>query len=641
MRRAPLPLLALALILVTPPLAAARHASPSAADHAGSPLPAIRWQVKVGQRVEAAPVAGGEGVYLATDDGSVVALDAAAGAVRWRFAAGGSPTGPLTVADGVVYVATLADTETLHAIDAGSGEERWQQSIAVGLLSAAVVADGTVYAVGGTIQGGALLAWQAATGDRLWSLPLHGAVAYTVGVAAGTAFVGADKTVVAVDTTDGTERWSTNVGEWVMATGTGDEGRVYGTTLDGTLLALDSATGAVRWRFRPGFQLDQLQGWTDAPVEVAGIVYAPSSQGIYALDAQTGAARWHAGLGWIGGVAVADGTVYATTDVAPLVALDAATGVPLWQVRPSGPTVGAPAVAAGRVYLGSEDGVVAALDLGAGPVLPVDGMARPTLPTSDQLLLLGGLRGLPLAPAYVGLWRLTYAPGAELPAPAFPGPAVGYLEAGNLGWANGTWESGRLRNHGTAPAVLLVAAVVPASAMPLSLGRPGLTVERLGGGVAPELPVDRAMVTLTRRVYPAGAATPPELTVWPEVLAVESGAVALTIVAAPAAVLEPGEGVLVPGGAVWGAREATKADQPPESGLVAGCGGSRVPALDSAAGPVASPGTGPTAAGTGFVVLELELWADFELGNCAASPADFSFAPVATATPSRPVNRAS
>src|SRR5262249_43947248 len=151
---------------------------------------------------------------------------------------------------------------------------------------------------------------------------------------------------VAVDAAQGIRRWSTDVGEWVMATGVGDGGRVYGTTLDGTLLALDAATGAGRWRFRPGFEVEQIQGWRGAPEAVAGTVYAPSTQGLYALDAQTGEPRWHAGLGWIGGVAIADGVVYATTDIAPLAALDAATGVPLWQVRPSGPTVGAPAVAA-------------------------------------------------------------------------------------------------------------------------------------------------------------------------------------------------------------------------------------------------------------------------------------------------------
>jgi outer membrane protein assembly factor BamB len=623
--------LALTLLLLAPPFVAAQDVTPSAPSQPVTRLPATRWQVVVGQRVEAGPVAAGDRLYLATDDGTIVGLDAATGSELWRLAAGGSP-GPLAVADGTLYVPALGDDEALHAIDAATGRERWHQTIASGLLSAAAVAGGTVYAVGGTIQGGALFAWDATTGDPLWRFPLDGPVAYTVDVADGTAYVAAGKAIVAVDAAHGTARWSTDVGEWVAATAAG-EGRVYGTTLDGTLLALNAATGDVQWTFRPGFQGDQLHMWNGAPVVLAGVVYAPSTQGLYALEAETGAPRWHAGLGWIGGLAIVEGIVYATTDIAPLAALDAATGVPLWQLRPGGPAVGTLAVAAGRMYVGGLDGVVYAFDLGAGPVRPASGPGQPTFPTRDQLLLLGELRGVPPAPAYVGLWRFTYAPGAVLPPPAFPGPALAYLAGGDLGWTGDKWGSGQLRNDGTAPAVLLVAAIVPAAAVPLHLAQPGLTVALLGGGVAAELPSGGAMVTLTRRVYQAGATTPPELTVWPEVLAVESGKVAMEVAETPATVMGPGDGVLVPGGSVWVAGEANQADRWPGPALVAGCGGSRVAAPDNAAAPVASPGPGPAAKAPGFVVLDLAIWSDFELGMCAASPPDFAFGPAGTPTP--------
>src|SRR5688500_9244896 len=66
-------------------------------------------------------------IYLDTPSGSVIAVDGATGATRWKwtptaFATNGTRRG-VSAGDGKVY--TLADGNRVVALDKNSGEERW------------------------------------------------------------------------------------------------------------------------------------------------------------------------------------------------------------------------------------------------------------------------------------------------------------------------------------------------------------------------------------------------------------------------------------------------------------------------------------------------------------------------------------
>ena len=75
---------------------------------------AIRWSTPLGGGALPAPAFDGRQVYVTTSDGSVVALDAGDGSVRWRSAPGSGSTRPV-VAGGVVY--TGAADGTIRAFD--------------------------------------------------------------------------------------------------------------------------------------------------------------------------------------------------------------------------------------------------------------------------------------------------------------------------------------------------------------------------------------------------------------------------------------------------------------------------------------------------------------------------------------------
>lgn len=145
-------------------------------------------------------------------------------------------------------------------------------------------------------------------------------------------------------------------------------GVVYAASGDGTVSALDAATGAVRWRYRTGASV------VDGHVVAHGTVYAANSTGgLVALDTATGRPRWSQKITVFGDLVVAAGRLYLWTrdptwsSKAELVALDAASGKRLWSFEPAGYMLTPEPVLAGDVVLtGSDHGVMYALDPATG-----------------------------------------------------------------------------------------------------------------------------------------------------------------------------------------------------------------------------------------------------------------------------------
>lgn len=121
------------------------------------------------------------------------------------------------------------------------------------------------------------------------------------------------------------------------------------------------------------FQTAVVESMETAPIVVDGVMFITTSYDhVYALDAATGKEFWHYQhkLGPITtfccgpnnrGVAVAGGKLYLGTLDAKLVALDARTGQPVWETQIADPEKGysetmAPTVADGKVLIGTNGG---------------------------------------------------------------------------------------------------------------------------------------------------------------------------------------------------------------------------------------------------------------------------------------------
>jgi PQQ-dependent dehydrogenase (methanol/ethanol family) len=120
------------------------------------------------------------------------------------------------------------------------------------------------------------------------------------------------------------------------------------------------------------YELGSRRGVEATPIVVDGVLYVTSSWSkVHAVDARTGKRLWiydpevpGAWARWAccdvvnRGVAVADGRVFVGTLDGRLVALDAATGKPLWEVQTTPPDrpytiTGAPRVVKGKVIIGN------------------------------------------------------------------------------------------------------------------------------------------------------------------------------------------------------------------------------------------------------------------------------------------------
>ena len=181
-----------------------------------------------------------------------------------------------------------------------------------------------------------------------------------------------DGTLIALDRTNGSTLWSFEL------QGAEESRSVYGTPVfandtiyfsgyDGSLYAL-SAAGSLKWREQVGDGEPLVGG----PALVDGVLLATSSDGrLYAFESESGSRTWSIETGnmvWSTPV-VADGIAYFGSMDRTLYAVNVATGTIVWRFEAGASITGAIAVHQGRVYAGAFDGVMYALDATSGTEL--------------------------------------------------------------------------------------------------------------------------------------------------------------------------------------------------------------------------------------------------------------------------------
>jgi outer membrane protein assembly factor BamB len=117
-------------------------------------------------------------VYAGVDDkkGTVVAVEMASGRTLWRQSLGQVSFPPyVDTTSGIIFAGTVAggaagpQTGKLYALNAATGARLWSVPVSGGVNEGPVAAGGVVYTGGGNLDSGILEAWQPATGKKLWS----------------------------------------------------------------------------------------------------------------------------------------------------------------------------------------------------------------------------------------------------------------------------------------------------------------------------------------------------------------------------------------------------------------------------------------------------------------------------------------
>jgi outer membrane protein assembly factor BamB len=226
-------------------------------------------------------------------------------------------------------------------------------------------------------------------GGLQWRVQTGGMVQSSATLHQGTVYIGSgDGRLYALDAATGTQRWQFRTGRAISSTPAVARGLVFVGSRDNRFWAVDAKTGEERWRletgrdvpFPWGFESGDL--YTSSPLLAGGTLFFGSGDGhLYAVDPRSGKPRWRFATG--GRVrsspAVADGRLFVGSADGTLYALDVASGRELWRFDTEGHALesatfgfdrrtiqASPAVADGRVFIGSRDGFLYAVDAATG-----------------------------------------------------------------------------------------------------------------------------------------------------------------------------------------------------------------------------------------------------------------------------------
>jgi len=222
-------------------------------------------------------------------------------------------------------------------------------------------------------------------------------------------------------------------------------GLVFVGAEDGQLHALDARTGQKRWSFRAGGAVR-----TRPTVADGALLFQADDGFLYKLDAVSGQEKWRVRLvekpverlpfdnpksrydRFGSDVTVAGGRLYVGTHDGRVLALDPATGARVWDFATGDSVLAAPAVDSGRVYAGSFDKHVYALDAASGKLLwkrDTQGAVVSTPAAAGDLVVVGNrcydLLGLKAATGEVAWKRYVWFSWVESSATVKDG--VAYL----------------------------------------------------------------------------------------------------------------------------------------------------------------------------------------------------------------------
>jgi outer membrane protein assembly factor BamB len=264
----------------------------------------IAWEFKTDDPIYSTPDVSAGRVVFGGTDGMIYALDARLGSLAWKMTTGGPVVACPRIVDGVVYVGS--GDHVFRAIDLASGRLVWSQDGIEGFVEAKPLVAGGLVVFGAwdsrlyaldALTGRQVWAW---TGEKpswyyspaaCWPVAVNGRVfivtpnPWMMAIELGTARelwgtdnwavresigISADGTRVYVRTTENAIAAISSSGDdaeavWETDAGVGHDinsamlvekdGVVFYGTKDGLLLALDGATGAIKWKHRVGVAL--------------------------------------------------------------------------------------------------------------------------------------------------------------------------------------------------------------------------------------------------------------------------------------------------------------------------------------------------------------------------------------------------
>nr|WP_314717044.1 PQQ-binding-like beta-propeller repeat protein [uncultured Fretibacterium sp.] len=322
---------------------------------------------------------------------------------------------------------------------AWSGRLAWTFRAEAPLTSSVAVAGGLVLA-GDSV--GNLYAVHSASGQAAWIYNGTNSIVGRPTVAGNKViFAQADGTITCLSLKNGDVAWQyvppeeSYAAETVVDGAAVGDGKVFFVKGDGKLYAISAVNGRALWTYNSELEL------RSAPAFASGLVLLGEQRGVFsAISPANGKRLWGGGAGGAINTPATDGAnVYFSSWDGSVQSVRIKGVVPQWKSDVGDPITTPPFIGGGKVFVGTANGKVAALDSRSGSVLwtfDTQGGNMAAQPVfAEGLVFAGGGQGtLFVLDAASGTERFTFSAGAGInSSPAFSGGVLYLASAdGNL-----------------------------------------------------------------------------------------------------------------------------------------------------------------------------------------------------------------
>jgi len=310
------------------------------------------WTWEAGDSIESSAAIVGTTVFVGSQKGDLVALSLENGSVYWKFSTGAAigESSP-AYGNGVVYIGDL--NGWLNALNAVDGQKLWAFKTNGEIKSSPVVVGNQVL-IGSYDEN--LYSLSARTGKLLWKFKTNGPVHSTPSIANGMAFIaGCDELFRAIRIEDGKEVFNVSSGAYTGASPALKDGSAFYGTFDNEVLSVNLAAKQITWRYEHPQR--KFPFYSSAAVTSDRVVIGGRDKMIHGLTLQ-GKEVWTfmTRARVESSPAIAGGRVYVGSNDGRFYVLSLSDGSKLWEFDAGAPLSASPAIANGRIVIGSQDG---------------------------------------------------------------------------------------------------------------------------------------------------------------------------------------------------------------------------------------------------------------------------------------------
>lgn len=324
------------------------------------------WIYETRHQIMSSPAVFGGVVFIGSHDHNLYALNATMGLLIWKYETDGTIFSSPSVQNGKVFVGS--SDGKLYALNVSTGEYIWSFEFWGLGHSSPAVAGGKVFIGSGFDH--KVYALDENTGLVLWNFTTGGAILSSPAIANDMVFVGSsDDKIYALYANTGGFVWSYTTGDSIYSSPCVADDKVFIGSNDGNVYALNAETGSLVWSFATyphgvSNTVSSSPAFSEGKVFFGARMAYPGNDWpwtFYALDAETGISIWNYTRGGydFSSPAVAGGKVFVMDYGGGVHALNTKTGAVVWYYNTGGSaSTSSPAVANGRVYVGSGNGKV-------------------------------------------------------------------------------------------------------------------------------------------------------------------------------------------------------------------------------------------------------------------------------------------